>query len=541
MLLSSSMQRCIIYLFFVFIFLALYNCAKRGTPSGGDKDETPPVVIRAEPEMNTVRFTGKKIRIYFDEYIKLKDIQKQLIVSPPLQYTPEISPQGSAAKYLEIKIKDTLKPNTTYVFNFGQSIVDNNEGNPYDYFKYVFSTGDYIDSLTVSGFVQDALLKEPDPYISVMLYAIDSTYTDSIIYKKPPTYITNTLDSLKSFEITNVKAGSYRILALKDNAGNYVFDQQSDKIAFLDSVIQVPSASPYTLTLFKEAANFRASRPVLASKNKMIFGYEGNADSMKIQLLSETPADYKWVLTKDREKDSLYYWFTPFEADSLIFRIQNDFDIDTFTIKTRDLYNDSLVVKPNYSGNLPLQETFALQLNTPLKKQDSSKIALLNKDSVSVAFKSIIDTEDNALQLDFDVLPEERYSFRLLPGALEDFFGNTNDTLSYNLTTKAITDYGSIHITLQNVNTFPVIVQLTDEKGNMERELYGSEDAQSFHFRNIDPGKYLIRVIYDTNSNGKWDTGNYLQKLQPEKVIYYPEILDVRENWELDQTFILSN
>ena len=131
--------------------LLLTNCAKRGTITGGKKDTIAPKIINSLPENFTTNFKGNEIKINFDELIKVKDINKQLIISPPMKKQPIIVPQGSASKYISIKILDTLAPNTTYSFNFGQSITDNNEGNPYSQFKYVLSTGSYIDSLTVVG------------------------------------------------------------------------------------------------------------------------------------------------------------------------------------------------------------------------------------------------------------------------------------------------------------------------------------------------------------------------------------------------------
>ncbi|RZJ56491.1 MAG: hypothetical protein EOO45_28735, partial [Flavobacterium sp.] len=148
-------------LLIVFIALAFTGCAKRGTITGGPLDTIPPVILRSSPANMSTNFTGNKIRIDFSEYIKIKDVNKQLIISPPMKTQPDIVPTGSASKYITIKIKDTLQPNTTYSFNFGQSITDNNEGNPYSQFKFIFSTGTYIDSLTLNGSIKDAYNKKP--------------------------------------------------------------------------------------------------------------------------------------------------------------------------------------------------------------------------------------------------------------------------------------------------------------------------------------------------------------------------------------------
>lgn len=168
-------RRFLACLFLLLASISLYQCARRGTPSGGIKDTIPPKLEKAEPANMTVNFKGNKIRLYFNEYIKLNDVQNQLIVSPPLKNTPIITPAGAASKYVEIQLKDTLKENTTYTLNFGQSIVDNNEGNPNSFFTYVFSTGSYIDSLNLKGVVEDAFDKEAETFVSVMLYEMDST------------------------------------------------------------------------------------------------------------------------------------------------------------------------------------------------------------------------------------------------------------------------------------------------------------------------------------------------------------------------------
>ena len=268
------------FIFIAVICLVIFNCANRGTPSGGDKDETPPVIVKSIPKNNSINFKAKEIKIYFDEYIKLNDIQKQLIISPPMDPEPEITPLGLASKYITIKINDTLQENTTYAINFGTSIVDNNEGNPYPYYRYVFSTGNYIDSLSIGGYIKNALEREPDDFVSVMLYEVNDTFNDSIIYKKKPKYITNTLDSTTTFKLENLKAGKYVMIALKEENGNYTFQQKTDKIGFYKNFITTPTDSIYELNLFKEIPDFKAVRPNLVSGNKIAFGYEGDAKDM---------------------------------------------------------------------------------------------------------------------------------------------------------------------------------------------------------------------------------------------------------------------
>ena len=537
---NTMVRRILACLFLLLASFSLYQCGRKGTPTGGIKDIIPPKMIKAEPENMNINFKADKIRLYFDEYITLKDIQNQLIVSPPLKNLPVITPAGGASKYIEIQLKDTLKENTTYTINFGQSIVDNNEGNPNSFLTYVFSTGSYIDSLSLKGVVEDAFKKKAETFISVMLYEIDSAYTDSTIYKKPPNYITNTLDSTVIFELKNLKKGKYALFGLKDEGKNHVFDQKLDKIAFLNDTISLPTEETYLLTLFKEQANYSASVPKFEAKNKIAFGYQGDYNEIVINTLTKLPDTIKTKITKERDKDTLNYWFTPFEVDSLLFTIANESlkVIDTFVVKKRKVELDTLVLKPNKSGAIGFEDIFTLAANTPIIKTDTSKIDLMDKDSIPIKYEAFLDSLDNSIRVNFEKKPNERYRLAILPGLIEDFFGKTNDTVVYNLKTNSYADYGNFELTLSGNVNYPVIIQLTDEKGDVKRELYATE-PDAFSFNNINPGKYLIRVITDANKNKKWDTGNYLKKIQPERVSHSPKLIEMRANWEEKYDFIL--
>ena len=212
------------FILFIVVITSVVRCAKKGMPEGGPIDEEPPRFIRANPENYTTNFDAKEISILFNEFIKLENPQQQIIISPPMDPKPNILPLGQARKDVKIEITDTLRENTTYAINFGKSIVDNNEGNPYPYFKYVFSTGDYIDSLEVSGFIEDAYLKETPEFVSIFLYEMDSTYTDSVVYNEIPRYVAYTRDSSVNFDLENLKAGKYQMVAILDDNANYKFN-----------------------------------------------------------------------------------------------------------------------------------------------------------------------------------------------------------------------------------------------------------------------------------------------------------------------------
>lgn len=537
------LRRLLAVFFILFMALGFYQCARKGTPTGGPKDETPPVLLRAEPENMTIDFKAQKIRLYFDELVQLKDVQEQLIVSPPLKYPPLLSPQGGANKFIEITIKDTLLENTTYTLNFGQSIVDNNEGNPNSFLTYVFSTGSYIDSLELNGVVTDAFNKEADDFITVMLYKIDSAYTDSTIYKKPPNYITNTLDSTIIFNLKNIKEGTYSLFAIKDAAKDNTFNQKTDKIGFINDTVTLPTDSIYLLNLFREIPDYAVTVPSLAAKNRISFGYYGNGKDVRISTLTTLPDTIKTKVLKEPQKDTLNYWFTPFEMDSIIFIVTNETlkVKDTFTVKNRKVALDSLRLNPNQKGALKFDNPLSIQANTPIVRVDSSKINFINKDSLNVPYTLILDSLENKMVFDFELEANENYKIQLLPGMVVDFFEETNDTINYSFTTKSLADYGNLQLTINGNNiTYPIIVQLLNVKEEVQRELF-AEGPQLFEFNNLDPSDYLIRVIFDENGNKKWDTGNYLKRLQPEKVSYYPIPIEVRANWEVPTTFTLKN
>ncbi|WP_460220657.1 Ig-like domain-containing domain [Psychroserpens sp. MEBiC05023] len=521
------------------IITTVVSCANRGTPSGGPKDVEAPKITRSSPENYTTNFNGKEIRIYFDEYVKIKNLQKQLIISPPMSTEPTVTPLGTASKYIKIIINDTLEANTTYAFNFGQSIVDNNEENPYDYYKYVFSTGDYIDSLSVKGQIFDAEKRDPETFVSVMLYEKDSTYTDSIVYKEKPKYITNTLDSLTMFSIDNIKPGTYKLIALKEENGNYTFQQDKDKIGFYEGFVTAPTDSLYQIKLFKEEVNFDAKRPKQAAGQKIAFGFEGDYKTMEIEMLNDTPQGFQTRITKDPSSDTLLYWYKPkIELDSATFVVRNKTYIDTLKHRFRQIDMDTLVVKSLSSGALNFNDDFELTTTVPITKFDESMVTILDKDSLEVAFTTSYEELDNKANIRFEKTQSNNYNITMLPGTIEDFFGNVNDTLTYTARTKTYADYSNMRVTLRNV-TYPVIVQLLSEKEEVKYEQFASEE-QLFDFRNLNPGKYYLRVVFDTNGNQKWDPGNYLKQQQAERIGHFPDLIDARANWDPVIEFILE-
>ncbi|ESU29836.1 hypothetical protein FLJC2902T_03140 [Flavobacterium limnosediminis JC2902] len=531
-------------LFFIFFSISVIlsalatGCAKRGTVTGGGKDTIPPVIVSSSPKNFSTDFKGDFIKINFNEYIKIKDINKQLIISPPMKNAPVIVPMGNASKFITIKILDTLQSNTTYSFNFGQSITDNNEGNPYSQFKYVFSTGSYIDSLKLGGTIKDAYSKKPDHFVSVMLYDA-VTYTDSTVYKKQPLYVTNTLDSLKAYVLENMKPGKYRLIALKDENNNYKFDPKDDKIGFLKQEITLPTDTLYQVELFKEKPVFKAYKPSQASADKLVMGYEGNPKNTKVTVRNGNQIiDSR--LTRFPGKDSLNIWIPKLKADSLQISVTNDNYSKTFTSRIKEMKTrDTLAINTKQKGILHFRETFALTTTLPISKIDPSKIAITKKDSTKVDFTTEYKEMDQEITIDFKKEENQKYDIRLFPGALKDFYDKENDSLQFSISTKNLTDYGNFRLNLQNVNRFPIIVELLDSKENVLASAY-SEKETVLNFESLEPNKYTLRIIYDDNKDREWTTGSFLEKRQAEEVVHFPVVLGVNANWDVDETFTLT-
>ncbi|WP_051286233.1 Ig-like domain-containing protein [Salinimicrobium terrae] len=528
------MQRAgVHFLLTLSLILAFSACAKRGTPDGGPLDTEPPRYVKARPENFTTNFDANEIRIHFNEYIKLSDPQRQIIISPPMDPRPDITPLGTASRSIRLEINDTLEPRTTYTINFGRSITDNNEANPLSFFTYAFSTGPYIDSLSIRGSVNDAILRAPDPFISVMLYEVDSTYSDSVIYSRVPRYVTNTLDSATTFQLNNLKQGTYQLVAMRDVNNNYTFEPQTDKIAFADDYITIPTDEEFGLTLFTEVLEGNFERPQVKGQQHIIFGYTGLmlADSISITPLN-VPPDFEDRITKDPETDTLHYWYKPFEErDTIKFIAQTPRVTDTLIARLRTAKRDTLQFNFEPQSTLGFHQELKISPTVPLEEIMDSLVSITRSDSMPVPFTGSYDRWNNVYSLDFEKAEKQTYRVTALPGAFTDFFGRINDTLTSQIRTPALSDLGNLIVNLTGVEEFPVIVQVTTEKGEVIAERY-STGSNTINFENLKPGQYLLRLIYDRNENRVWDTGSFLGRKQPETVVYYPVPIDVRANWD---------
>ena len=452
-----------------------------------------------------------------------------------MAYFPEITPSGNASKYINIKILDTLRPNTTYTFNFGKSIQDNNEGNPLSFYTYTFSTGNTIDSLTLKGSIKDALRPKADNFVNVMLYEMGEKYSDSVVYKQRPIYVVNTLDSLTTFELSHLKAGKYMLVGMKDKDNNYLFDPKTDKIGFHPTPITIPTDSSYTLSLFKEVPKTQASRPFQSGEQRISIGYQGEKDSIQVTPLPPFPANWKWVIEKEPTKDTLWLWYHPKVEDSLKLIVKSNRS-DTTKVNLRKMKPEKWKITPEFKGISPTEEEIVLSSNTPIRAFNKEAIKLIvAKDSTEVGFEPIFTANTSQITFKVKVKEGEKYLFKAF-NAFENFFGQKSDTLQESFSAKKAEDFGSLKLTFRDNISLPFIIELTDKDAKkVLYEQYVEQTSPTYNFPFVKAGNYRLRVIEDRNRNKKWDTGNFLGRLLPEPVRYFAKDIELRANWEVEQ------
>ncbi|HEY4799943.1 MAG TPA: Ig-like domain-containing protein [Bacteroidia bacterium] len=564
------------WLFAISYWLLANECAQIIPPNGGQKDITPPRAIKYIPDSAQTNFKSKNIVISFDEYIQLTDLQKQLMISPPMVNMPDVKVKG---KMLYVSLKDTLLKNTTYALNFGNAIRDITENNPLENFQYVFSTGSFIDSLSLKGTVLNAADQKPEKGVLVMLY---DRFDDSIPYKKLPSYFSRTKED-GSYKINNIKAGRYKIFALKDANANYLYDTPAEQISFSDTLIEMGKSSKKNLLLFKEVPKKqKLKKATIAEHGHAIFAFaKPLVDSLKLEFLSQKPK-VNVVYEYSKEKDTLHYWFADDLKDSMKIKVSEGNKIlDTVYLRPLTLEQTKnnkrgekwgLRVRASANKNisLNLNEPFSLSFSHPLlyqsqwhgaKQYDSllkyfdSRISIKQDSSIlsfhdSLNFSSFGNKKINFQKVQVQGSWDRNigwglfqlrnwkentiYHLFIKPGTFTDIFGLKNDTIKIDFKTQEEKYYGTLKLSLKTPKTnLKYILQLLDENNNLVDQQKMSK-AQTFNYAYLAPGKYKLRIICDDNDDGKWTTGNYLMHQQPEKIIFYPKAITIRSNWDLE-------
>lgn len=524
------------------ICILISSCANKVAPSGGEKDIIPPKLVTSTPENFSTRFNQQQIKIEFDEYIQLTELNKQLIISPLIDPAPEIT---VSKKTLVIRFDSLLKENTTYTFNFGSAVADIHEKNVYDNFQFVFSTGDYVDSLSLSGHVENADNLQPGKGVYVMLY---KNPDDSLPYKKLPDYFAKTNEG-GDFKINNIAAGSFKIFALSDKNSNYLFDQPDESIAFLAAPVVVGDTSKINLRLFKnliEKIRLKNSGVGETGKLNIIFNTRAENVTYKTIGMEKNP----WLSEQySLNRDTVILWTADTTLDSLqIVLLQNGkvFDTANFVLKRKFTgkggRSRALSFLSNASaGTLEPGKTLALEFSQPLVFIDESKI-VFKKDSVitqGLRFE-FTDSLKRTVHVNYEWKENEHYDLLFLPGAFQSMLHLKNDSLTLSFKLIPAVEFGNVQLKIKPGAESPqYLVQLVNEKDEVIREQIITT-ATAIDFNLLQPATYRIRMVYDENKNNRWDTGNYLRHLQPEKIIYYKENITVRANWDLELEWIVE-
>ncbi|WP_312208003.1 Ig-like domain-containing protein [Empedobacter sp.] len=528
--------------------LTVISCARQGSPTGGPKDETPPVFLKADPDTlaTNVDLNLQEATINFDEYILLKEYSKNVVVSPSFQIPPIVTPQALAKKYISIKFQEPLLPNTTYSFNFGDAIQDFNENNKLSNFQYVFSTGSFIDSLKVTGRVNSSYDFKLPEKILVGLYKVDSTYKDSIILQKKPYYIARANDK-GEYQLNYLASGKYKLIAFEDKVENVMYDYGKERLAFHNEPIELNSNQQINLNLFNQKPAYRKPEASFKQEGLIVFKTTGATDDVTITPVGK---EFKTAyIQKFPKQDSINFWFNP-KVDTIVgksaklnFKVQHKDQIDEVSaLYSKSNTERKLEFKAINDQKLAPNKPFKIQANAPIKSLDLSKIYVF-KDTVSIPFKVSIDTVNaQNLNFAFEKNLDEKFEVNLYPNALTDVLGEKNDTLAYPIKMGTRGDFGHLKLTLQNTPSKPFILQFlkTDKDFTVIEEIYNPANKNYFEFNFIEPGEYLFRLLVDENENGKWDTGDYLSGKQPEPIYLYPEPIKIRAMWDATETWVLG-
>jgi uncharacterized protein (DUF2141 family) len=536
---------CVAFPFLLQSILFMSSCAQVVMPSGGKTDTVPPHVRKSVPENGSANFNSKRVEIQFDEFIQLKDLNSQLLISPPMEKQPDVKVKN---KTLSIEFQEPLKPNTTYNLNFGSAIADIHESKAAVNFRYVFSTGAFVDSLSVSGTVRNAHTGNPEKAVFVMLY---DNAADSTPYLHVPAYFGRT-DVNGFYRINNIRAATYRVVALQDANNNYLVNTD-EQIGFRTEPLVLQRNDTVNLRLFKEeTARQRIRKAYQAGYGKILLAFNKRVEGLKLRPLNCELNATDQVIESNKGGDTITFWYLKPKPDSLLLEVgDKDRIYDTLRYKliTREKMlsqnkgvKPPLVIKTNVNRDRPfdLDAPLIFVPQGPVKNQfDESKMTLTEDTGKVNLFKHgrfrWKEADRNALTQEWrdttgGLKESRKYHLLVLPGAYKDLFGFTNDTLRMDFKTQEIRNYGTMKLHL-HIAQGKYIVQLLDDKDAVMRETVIA-NGEDVYYEYLQPGTYRLRLIYDTNGNGKWDTGHLLQHRQPEATLYNIQPVTIRGNWD---------
>jgi hypothetical protein len=506
----------------------LLSCASSGSLGGGPKDTQPPKLNEELSAKNYQTQSNQKVfEFLFDEFIEIKDPIREVLVSPPLVYIPKVVARGKKM-VLEFNEKEELKENTTYVINFGNSIVDLNEANPLKEFRLVFSTGDIIDSLIIEGEVKEAETGKTLQDITILVY---DDLSDSILLTKKPFYTAKT-DNSGKFKIENVKKDTFRIFAIKDENRSFTYNQGTELLGFLGELVIFDDTTKVFM------CELEISQPLLDYRI-----FETNTRQYGvIRQKWNTPVYSDLQILPIDSSDRVFH---NFEADSvrIFYTTTNDsininVGFDTISIQTpeRSTKPTKLTTREaSRSSFLSVADSMTIIASYPIQKIDVSKV-------------TIVDSFQN--KIDFDLQQFDAFTMRfyvkaqgfkeafltLGKGAIIDIFDNSNDSATYNYTIVPTEKLSELTLNITELDSTKFYTLYFRDKNEKLLKKYQIEGLSNFQIvqQNLRPEEYSIEIIDDTNKNGRWDPVSWWQRTQAEKVKKF-KIEALKENWSLDK------
>jgi len=539
---------------FVIGFL-LQSCARVGSPVGGPKDTLAPKFLGSNIDSARINVPRdiKELRLDFDEYVTLKDINKNLSISPPIKNITRIIPSSIANKFVLIQWKDTLQANTTYNFNFGNAISDNNENNILRYFNFAFSTGEKLDDLYISGEIKDALSlkKASENKFVVGLYPVK----DTIDYKQKPYYITK-VDDDGYYELNYLAPGKYRIIAFEDENGNSIYDPGKEKVGFQkEPVVVEKSISGLNVKLYP------SKKPVKYLEMKEVPGgvlmtFEGRPDSVRVQSQNEKLTDYK--VTHAPKSDSVRIWFDAVKSNLGQTTVENVKFGYNAGVKKDTLYNASLFYRyntknamdinsDNGGGMLAPKENFKISSNYYINKLSTDKwIFKAAGDSLNTLPFTARISETNPYQIivNADFVSGKKYQLTVPKETVSSFYAKNYQSKRFDFEVDKVENYGSLTFKLENAPTSSYWIQLVDSSEKVLYQKYTKGTDVKFDI--LKPAEYIVRILVDNNENKYWDEADFQNDIFAEdSYIYYKTVIvrplwDSNEKWDLKDTRVLD-
>lgn len=522
------------------LLLLLSACAAQGVLTGGAKDEVPPkVIIEKSTPNKLLNFKGRTFYLEFDEYVKVDDIFNQVIVSPPLVYNPKIELRGKKLIF-EFNEKEVLRDSTTYTIQFGDAVKDITENNPAVDLRFVFSTGDIIDSLEVSGKITSLDKNEPVADAWALLYDDPS---DSMVYLSRPYYFGKS-DKTGNFTIRNVKAGTYQMVALKDANNNYKFDNPTEQIGFLDSLITIEeNIKGISLGVFEEEKKRLIQDVDSTQKGLVKIRF---SDPLIQPVFSMSDSSIRINKTWNAANINVFH-----QADSLVsWRLiveQANGQLDSIRIRSYPL--DTSMLRPpltlssrgiNTQTQHP-DSVFYLQASTPLTSINSAGFTLL-KDSVKVPIPAPVLAEMPGTLIVLQPMASGNYTLQIDSASLTDLYGGINDSLiklTFTILDRAA--FGNLKLEISGFDPdVNYILTLLKKELKIAEWQHSGNELMVRSFQSLLPDTYELQVIEDSNRNGRLDKGNFLQKRIPERQRIL-KMDPLRANWDVEQKLSIAD